>query len=343
MKWRLAVEAWNDPTTRRELRAAKSRKIKFKLDAPSTVDFSMNGKHQDATRITELVTDVIVSADGVDLIRARCGNSQDTVGDSGHGVTFNFQDYRAVLTRRRLRLADTLVYTTVDQSDIAWGLITTVQARTNGNYGITRGVGATTGVVRSFEFKPGQFIGKEIQAMSERASGFDWDVSPARVFNLYYPQRGANNGIAIEYGKAISSFSRNRTPTSFANDIILTGANTLTPLERTAANVTTAPEGRWDGTYSFPDISVQSTLEDRATGTIIETAKVNVVYSIELRSGFWKGLGHIGLGDTLLCTFKAGRVQDIGVLLRVLEIGLDIPDDAGDRGGEVVRLGLGYA
>lgn len=343
MKWRFAAEKWNDPTTRRELRAAKTRKFTLKLNGFSSASLSMNGKHAQASFIEELKTDLIVSADGVDLLRARAGNTQDTVGDTGHGVTFNFQDYRAVIARRRLRLADTLSYTNTDQGVIVWSLITQIQAKPNGSYGITQGIGGTTGILRSWNFAAGQYIGKEIQSMSDRENGFDWDISPTKVLNIFYPQRGLTTGVALEYGKSIKSFTRSRNPGNFANDLLLTGANTTIPIERTTAGIATAEEGRWDGTYSYPDISIQQTLTDRADGKIEESSRVNVVYSVELAPGFWKGLAHIGLGDTLLCTFKSGRVQDIGVLLRVLEIGVDISDDAGDKGGETVRLGLGRA
>lgn len=335
MQWRVSAYTWNNATTKREIRAAKSRKLVLRLNAPSTFSCSMAGEHPQAAMITELVTDVTVRGDGVDYFRGRCGNTQDTVADSGHGVSFSFVDYRGVLERRALKVADPLFYSPQEQSDIVWDMIVKVQARTNGNYGITRGVGAVTGVLKQRTIKQGTYVGKEIEAMSNLASGFDWDVSPALVFNLYYPQRGLNNGIGIEYGKTIAGFTRTKTPSSFANDDIVTGGQGTTPVETASATIATDPQGRWDGTYSYPDITDQTTLIARGSWLVARTGLLVPAYSVRLVPGFWRGEAHIGRGDTIRLLARKGRIND-NMLVRVSDISIDIGDD----GSEDVRLGL---
>jgi len=338
MDWRVSAYSWNDPTTKREIRAASSRKLVLRLNAPSTFACSMMGDHEQAKLITELITDITVRADGVDLLRARCGNTQDTVAESGYGVSFNFVDYRGVLQRRALKAADTLAYLNVDQSDIAWGMVQNIQSRTNGNYGITRGTGATTGITRQWNPKPGEFVGKIIDSIGNLASGFDWDVSPAMALDLYYPQRGLNNGIGLEYGKSVSSFTRVKTPSTFANDDIVTGGAGTTIVETGSATVATDLQGRWDGTYSYPDITEQATLVARGSWLVARTSLLVPTYTAKLAPGFWKGTSHIGLGDTVRLLVKRGRIND-NLLLRVLEIPIDIGDD----GSETVQLGLAGA
>lgn len=339
MDWRIVVNAWNDPSTKREVRAASSRKIVLRLNVPSTLAFSMMGEHREATYVTELVTDAYVTANNSGVLRARCGNTQDQVGESGHGVAFSFVDYRGVLQRRKINLADNLSYNNVEQSDIVWGLITTIQARTNGNYGITRGLGSTTGIKRQWNPLPGQYAGKIIDEISNMGNGFDWDVSPSLVFDVYYPSRGSNLGVGIEYGKSIGSFTRTRNPSSFANDDLVTGGPNTSPVEKVSATIATDPMGRWDGVFSFPDVNLQSSLDDRGTWVIGKSGLLVPAYSVKLVRGFWRGLSHIGLGDTVRLVVKKGRIND-NMLMRVAEISIDIDDDGSGTGAEEVRLSL---
>lgn len=339
MEWRVSAYAWNDATTKREIRAATTRKLSLRLNAPSTFACSILGQHPQAKLITELITDVTVRADGVDLIRARCGMTQDTVAESGHGVAYSFVDYRGVLARRKMNLADTLAYAAgTEQSDIAWGIITNLQSRSNGNYGITRGVGSTTGITRQWSMQPGEYGGRVIDSIGNTANGYDWDVDPAMAFNLYYPSRGSNLGVGLEYGKTVSAFTRTKNPSSFANDDTITGSNAIPPIEKASATVATDPQGRWDGVFSYPDISNATTLDDRGNWVIARTALLLPAYNVLLKPGLWKGPSHIGLGDTVRLRVVKGRIND-NVLLRVIEIAVDI----GDSGGEDVRLSLAGA
>lgn len=335
MRWKVRAFSWNDPTTTREIRAATTRKLTLRKNAPSTFECSMQGDHKQAKLLTELVTDVIVSANGTDLIRARLGNTQDTVAESGYGVTFQFIDYRGVLLRRALKAADTHSYPNTDQSDIAWKMLVEIQARTNGNYGITRGVGTSTGIKRDWNPKAGEFVGKIITDMSNMDDGYDWDISPAMVFNLYFPARGTTAGVGIEYGKTMSSFTRTKTPSSFANDDIVAGGGGLQQVEVASATIATDPQGRWDGVYSYSTITLPESLDARAQFNITQTAKITPGYTVNLAPGFWRGPAHIGLGDIITVKAKRGRINEI-LTMQVLEIPITILDD----GSEQVQLGL---
>lgn len=338
MKWRLSAFDWNNATTKRELRAAQNRKLTLRLNTPNTLGFSVPGDHPDALLIKELVTDIIVSADGVDVTRLRCGPSMDSVAESGYGVTFNALDYRGVLKRRRLNPSDTLFYPpTTDEATIVWGMITAIQARTNGNYGITQGVGfPTTGDLRQATFKAGAFVGDEIDRLANVQGGFDWDFTAALVLNLYNPQRGANNSVVLDYGKAVSSFTRARTAAQFANDLMVTGDQNTVPAFASSAGIATDPAGRWDGVESFPTISDPQTIIDRAPFSVAQRSVTSATLTVNLAPGYWRGPSHIGLGDTVKWKAKRGRLNDY-VDLRVLEIGIDIGDD----GGEQVSMSLG--
>lgn len=344
MRWRLTAFTWNDPTTKSELRAASSRLFTWKLLEPSTLTFSIPGDHPQALFIQELVTDVMVSLNGVDIELLRCWNGSDNCQESGYAVNFNFDDYRAVLQRRKILSSDPLSYSG-EQAFIAWSLIVAVQGRTNGDYGITRGVGTSTGVTVSNVLVEGQFAGKEIDSMAKRDNGFEWNIGPDLKFNVFYPNRGANNGEAIEYKKSIANFTRTKNPSSFANDVLCTGSNTTTPSNATSAGIGTDPAGRWDAVISFPDVVIQATLDAKATYEAGLLSTVPITYTCELAAGFWKGPAHIGLGDTVRVRVNRGRIAD-DLNLRVLEIAVSIDDDGDANGaatdaGETVKLTLG--
>lgn len=339
MKWRLVSFNWNDSATQREVRSAKNRVVTLRLWSPSTLSFSMDGKHEQASWITELVTDIVVHMDASPIVRLRSGTSQDTVAESGHGVSFAFADYREVLRRRRLNLDDVLSYPATDQADIAWGLIDTVQSRSNGDYGIVQGVGSPTGNIRSLNFKGGQFVGSEIDSMAKISDGFDWDVSAEMEFNVYYPTRGASNGIVLDYGRAVSGFTRSRTPSKYVNDLMVTGGVGTSPALETSVDVLIDPAGRWDGVQSEPDVVTQSTLDSRAVLTVSDSSIITGTYNLTLSPGFWRGVAHIGLGDTVQCVINTGRLSE-NFLARVSEIKISIDDDAGESGGESVTLSV---
>lgn len=334
MKWRFVAQDWNNSASKREIRDLLQPRLSLRLEAPSSLSFSINEEHEHATFIKELITDIIVSADGVDIDRYRVGPGQDSVGQTNATASFTAADYREVLKRRELRPGDVLDYT-ADQAVIALALINTVEGRTNGDYGITAGVGATTGITRTRNFKVGQSVGKEIDDMSKVANGFDWRISPAMALDIYYPNRGANNGQVLEYGRSVQAFTRNRNPSDFANDDLVTGSQSTAAVAVASATVATDPMGRWDSTFSFPDISEQATLNDRSAFLVAETSKLYPKYNVTLSQGFWKGPSHIGLGDTVRLFVRFGRIND-DIMMRVFEITVT-PDADGD---EQVSMGL---
>ena len=339
--WRIGAFAWNDASTIREIRAATNRKLTLRLRAPSTLSFSVSGDHPQAAMIQELVTDVQVNDGATAVFWGRCFQATDTAGDSKFTTNFTFMDYRQVLARRELRQADTVMGGALektylgDQGALVGALLGAAQARANGNYGITQGVGATTGVSREILLRVGDSIGDTIQDISELSSGFDWDVSPGKLLNVYYPNRGLNNGVGLEYGKTVQSFTRTKASGAFANDTLATGGSATIPASYTSGTVGADAMGRWDVTESFPSISIQATLASRATFIGQQKAQLLPTYNVQLVPGFWKGESHIGRGDTVRLRVKRGRVND-NALFRVNDISVELGNDGADS----VRLGL---
>jgi hypothetical protein len=335
--WRFEAADWDDDTTRRLINPS-SRKTTLRLNAPSFLAFSVNGDDDQAGWIEELKTDIILSEGPTEILRTRVGAATDSVGVTSYTVACTANDYRAVLERRKLRSSDVLSYSAVERM-IAMALITTVQSRPNGSYGIILGAAPNgNGPVRNMNFKEGQWVGKEITSMLQLgAPGSHWDIGPDFTFNYWADGRGSANGIELEYGKSVKSFTQARTAGPFGNDALVTGSQGLTPANRESAGVATDPRGRWDLVTSYPDIQLQSTLDERADWYVDRAERTPAVYSLDLSPGFWEGTGHIGLGDTIAFRAKRGPRLDVEIAaMQVTEIAIDHDAD----GGEGVRLSV---
>ena len=331
---------------------AKSRRATFRLRAPSEASFSVDGRDPIAAKVDELATDLFVvrarpNGVGSDLLfRGRIGPSGDTLDGTGHKTSFSAHDYREVLRRRQLYSSSQLVWEGVDQSVIALGLINQTQARPGGALGIGFGVGSTTGVLRDrTEYEAGDPIGDRLQELSEVLDGFDWDITPATPtmlnLDIWYPQRGLDRGVVLEYGGLVAGVTRNVDPSKYANSVRLTGqgpeagGDPPAPVEREAADLGTRPEGRWDATYGT-SIVTDTTLAERGDWQLAESEVVRPSYTLDLRRGAWGGPGHIWLGDPVRTVIYSGRLK-IDTVLRVEEIDVVIPDE----GIEDVKITVG--
>lgn len=322
-----------------ELTRAKDRQLTMRLTEPSEVSFSINGEDPaidpHGNGDLELREDIHVTweednGSQTEIFRGRVGGTTDSLEATTHTVGVTAHDYREVLNRRRLYSTDQLTYTTADQAFIAWNMINITQTKTGGNMGITRGTGQTTGKTRDRTYLAGDSIGERIQELSEVLDGFDWDIEPsgpsALEFNIYYPQRGQNNNVTLEWGgEAVQTLERTVDPADFANALRLTGKDDGIFAEREGGGLADNPTGRWDGIFTS-NIKLQTTLDERAEWLLDKHRAIVPSYSIQLREGFWRGKNHIWVGDTVRVVIPSGRLKT-NIELRVYEIDFSITDD----------------
>ena len=187
------------------------------------------------------------------------------------------------------RLASTLVYTQVDQLQIARNLVTAVDAA--GNIGLE-----TEAAVMSTVLRDRTYAGSELKDVREALlqlaavdDGFDLAVDvetgptgdPRRILRLSYPRRGrtvADSGLTLEYPGNVLDYdwAGGQTPPLTTVYGIGTGDGE-TALRATATNPALLAAG-WpvlEGDLSLTDVSLQVTLDshvraaaDAAAGTI---------------------------------------------------------------------------
>lgn len=335
------------------LTEATGRKYTAKLTEPSELSFGLDGRHAQAAAIDELATDVHLlwtSDAGATQILDRCrvGSTQDAFTEDDHKVAVTCLDYKGVLARRRLYTGDTLTYAATDQAEIAWGLISSMQGNTGGQLGIAKGWTGTTptGVPRDREYEVGDSVGERVQELSEVLGGFDWDILPTSASGLeldvWYPQRGVDRGVVLEYGGMVASGNREVNPADYANALRYTGwaGDDITPgptaVESEAPDLASMPQGRWDAVFGDEGLINQESLDERAAWQLDQSQVIRPVYTVRLKRGAWDGPDHIWLGDPVRLVIRSGRL-DVDTTLRVYEVEIDLDGN----GGENVSLALG--
>jgi hypothetical protein len=377
-QWRLlsaqrpfAAQAWTDLATG-ELAQARSRRLEQKWNAPATLSFAVDGRADAAAAIAELQTDVIAlrwddqTGRDIPVFRGPVTQSQDTLSEQAHTVTFTCHDYSALLWRRLLTA--TVTYTQIDQDTIVAGLLNRAVATssssgtslTPGSYlpltvyqrnpdGSARSV---SGQKRDRTYYPNSQIGQLFDDLSKVQGGFDWDVAPAYAnpsydgLRIFYPYQGVvRTAPALVYGSTVATVSRSINSGDYGNYVRVVGNNGSSDPNAPqlfaeawnpdANDITRIPIGLWMHDENAADVSVQATLNDKAAGDLAQSGIVVPNYTIGLRPGAYSW-GNPNMGDVVPLVIQAGRLN-VNTTIRVLGITFDVGDD----GQEDVTLTVG--
>lgn len=325
-----------------ELTAARDRKVTWRRRGPAEAAWSIDGRHEQAAAVEELISDLLVYRDGRLLFRGRVGATDDSLDADSHEVSMVANDYRALLGRRLL--FQPILFSVVDVGDIGWYLVGATQSLPGGYVGITRGLGANLGVTSAYNFEAGKYVGEALDDLAEVVD-FDWEVDAALKFNLWQPARGFVRDFVAEYGSTVTTVNRAVDPGQYANVVRATGDQTkneatppvpwTTPHVSTMADLADRPEGRFDMQHGDPDVKVQSALVDRADRLLDRSAYVMPTYTCTLRPGVWDP-DVLWLGDVCRIVIRSGRL-DVNTVERIDQVDVTISDD----GAETVALTFG--
>lgn len=323
---------------------AQSRVVTIRTDPTQNdqIDLDIDGRSAAALGIIELETDLAVLFGDQTVMVGRVVPTNDALQGDAHRLTMSALDYRAVLRRRAVLPGDTLSWTNKEQALIAWQLLNATQGRPGGNLGITRGVGQSTGITRTYTATLGDWIGDDITTLAGLNGGFEWQITPYTLTDLrldiFYPFQGNDNGVVLTLGDGkVSNIQRAVDPTTFGDAVYVTGnsTNSLTAVHLEASDIATRAEGRWDLVIGTQD-NTQSTLNDDAAGLLNQGQVVVPSYTIQLYPGAWDGPDWLWRGDYVTVRIDDGRLQ-VNDKLRVVEMAFDIGND----GVEVLTLTVG--
>ncbi len=296
----------------------------------------MDGSTSQAASIVEMASDLLIYNDTGKVFRGRITGSEDQIGAEGHSTTFVALSYRALLERALMGDDDVSNFEQTDQGDIAWTLIDMAQRRPGGDLGILRGGGFSTGTQRDMLYEPGQSVLEMIDAMALLEGGFDWDITPELMFEIYTPRRGASVEFSWDYGRSVKAVKRSFAASEYSNVVRVSGDSALEPVVASLANLETLEIGRWESAFGLSDVYDQQVLAAAAVGVLAQRARRPVAYSVTMTIGAWAGLQDFGPGDLGRLTVNSGRLL-IDEAVRVADISLTV-DDAGSEQVEVTLV-----
>lgn len=287
---------------------------------------------------------------------------ESAIAEDGSAETLSmvFADPRFVLAQRYAQPSLTPGtldnYFQVDQGSIGWGLVATQNARANGDTWIRQG-GIATGIVRdrAYDARDVQSLLSELNGVID---GPDFDFDPLDGYALglgqvqgnfrAYARQGTDRpNVAFGYGPGTLSNVRNmqRGYLQVVNRATVTGttqsSGTIPGLPITGVNdASNASFGIRESFASYPDVSIQATVDSVARGTVSEQASPREVITITEPTSDAKTprpFEHYYLGDGVRASCRKGSMVFSDRTLRLHGIDLDI----NDKGYAAVRLTAG--
>jgi hypothetical protein len=278
--------------------------------------------------------DLWIYRDGTLMFRGRIVGAEDAIDPNRHIVQFLAVDYRGMLTLAAKVEPPVPTFSAVDQGQIPWELIEDWQALDGGDWGITEGVGGTSGTTRDeTDITPFSPVGEVIDRILRRDGGGEWEISPTLELNRWWPTRGSDNGVVLDYGGVLATIGK--TLPEFGNAAGATGNEDTTPVVAVDAGVATDDRGRWTVAQAFPSVSIQGTVASKADWLLDQAFNVESAWRATFVAGRWGGPGHVWIGDTVDLRVASGRLAAAGPH-RVVEL----QAVSGDHGSETISVGL---
>jgi hypothetical protein len=354
-----------------ELTDARGRQLVQAWNSPAQATFTLDGASDSAALIRELEQDVAMwrwdDRTGQDLVlfRGPITQSQDTLDEQSHVVTYTCHDYAALLTRR-LVTPIFVTYTAADQDSIVADLLsrsTNAYSTAGASFapasyfplsmvavnpgGSLRGF---SGVTRNITYYGSQNVAAALDGLAAMLSGFDWDVQtnpadPTDSLRVFYPQQGLPRAdYLLQYGANVATVARSVDSSDYANYVrVLGNSSSADPTAQKwsenwmydAAHTDTNPVGTWMSDENAANVTVQDALDAKATGDVILLSGLQPRYTLGLTAGTYE-YGQPNMGDVVQLVIQSGRLN-VNTNVRVLGITYNIGDD----GNEDVALTVG--
>lgn len=338
---------------RTELSSITGRSLSLSLTAPSVMRFNVSGFSGDALTLAEGISDLWWVRHNTPIFRGRLVSATDNREAGTYTIECECVDYRGLLDGRAIISPDARhpdegdmgrAYDLADKwalEDIAWSLIDDMQAQPGGSLGITRGIITPTKVTRDITFRDGDTILSCLETLSQADPGFEFNVDTERKFNLYYPRRGMDRGVHLDFGGLISKFTRTTDLRADYGNWTRTVGDLALGVEgkadRAVPDLSRRPEGRWDQIFAAAnELQTQAALSAAAARNFATASDMEPNYDVTFTPGKWEGPSHVWVGDTVRFHARTGRLN-VNTTLRVQTLTLDLDES----NQETVTLTLG--
>ena len=291
--------------------------------------------------------------------RGVVAQTEDQISEQEHTVTVTCHDYSKMLTRRLLTGPAT--YGQTDQDDIVASLVgaavnmvsSTGHSFGSGSYLPLVAMGANpdgslrsakSGQLRDRNYLGNQVMGEALDNLAAVINGFDWDVAPygastADALRVFYPYQGVQRfDMALVYGSTASALTRTVSSADFASYWRVLGEGTEEAqlyAEIWDADANAGPLGLWQSGDNASDVSIRSTLDDKAAGDLAGSSTLTPSYTVTMRPGAYSW-GSPNMGDVVPLVVRSGRL-DVSTNVRVVGLAYAV----GDNGDENIEITVG--
>lgn len=346
-QWKWITQARNGAQIA-DVTALRDRKLTFQLNRPCMVTASLRADDPRALRdslggLQSGVHELVVYRDQAPQETVfQLAKADVSAGVDSMRINFEWQGIASYLQ-------DALIYpqaSAYSSTTLPWTWINTFQTRTGGGYGITQGSVTGAAPSRTKTVQQEAELLATITELSESSNGFDYAINAARQYVEWHTQRGADNGIVLEYGVNVADFSYTEStgPGEIVNAVFVVG-----PPGTGVATATNSPSrttyGRREAaTTFFADFDgagiTTGQLQAHADAAIRERINPIIIPQVRLISTHqsipW---GSYWLGDTITFRATIGEYQTINQQYRIIQIDVDLDDND----NETITLGLNAA
>lgn len=231
-----------------------------------------------------------------------------------------FKDRRTSISR---------LFSSVDAGQIAWTLINESQMLTYGSFGITQGtIMPSQNRTRLYEFTN---IRDALVQLSEVANGIDFEFTPGKVFNVFYPSMGAERTeLELIYPGNIKNLAITTDATQLMNYIVARGQGFGEGQIYDIRQDTTsqATYGLRQTVLDFSDIPDVTILQQLADEQLKHYKNPLEILQVTLDGNVEPYVGSYWLGDRVMVTVEGYQRYDhiVRKLYRVDEIVITIDE-----------------
>jgi hypothetical protein len=255
-------------------------------------------------------------------------------------LDFKALGYLWKLGYRYIGLTSDVTHTAKDAGQIVVDTVNAIQAETYGNMGFSFGT-VQTSVNRTMVLSR-KNVKELIEELSGTENGFDFDISPTKVINIYYPIKGADKTDYVEfkYPGNIESITEIRDANELANYVFAVGKGTGDQeLNVTREDVSSESStiGKRVTIESYKDVENATVLGDIAQQVLNARHAIQPLYKIKLIGNATPSLDMYSVGDIVRVTVQDEYWQ-FSQVFRVFEIFIDI--DENDKEDVTIVVGL---
>lgn len=309
--YRIDLHDLNNGTPRVSDLQVKKFSFSTRLNGAGTFEATMFGKHAQATKanLKPGATEVKVYRDATQVWGGYLWAVQvNKVNPKAFDIQLRGEGWYSRL-RRRFVVTD-LHYRDVNQHQIAWNLINHTQGLTDGSLGFTQGSNAGPNVQRERHYcaweRPN--VASGIDELAQLDDGFDFELTPDKVFKTYSPEKRTATGLTID-GNDAMTFDYLYDAADMANYVTALGSDDCNPVVFDA--IDTAQRSEFGLLMAVVDHDTNKEKDVNAHGRQYLRRRKRLRYRIG-KVSWLEGVhtgpawGAFSIGDTLTMTAASG-------------------------------------